>query len=213
MSKILNTPSVLSLNAIYQRTAWRTVAEAFTAMMGGTGRNAPALALDIVYELDAEGLPIYDKLVYWNPLSFEDWLKLPIRKGDQFIHAVRQIIRAPTVIVCPNFDKTIMKKKRATPSAIRERDNNTCQYTGIKLTNKTFSLDHIIPRSRGGRDVPENLVSAHKDVNSKKGNAWNHEVGLKLLKRPSGFKPIPLAQTIKGNRHPDHTIFPNLSEP
>ena len=55
------------------------------------------------------------------------------------------------------------------------RDGNRCQYTGKLLRPDEGSLDHVLPRSRGGRDTWENLVWSGKDVNARKGNRLPHE--------------------------------------
>ena len=99
------------------------------------------------------------------------------------------------------------KDIKPTPTAIRKRDGNKCQYTGVELSKATFSLDHIVPRSRGGKDSWENLVAAHKDVNSRKGNQYNHEAGLKLLKQPKAPKQTPLCSVYTEVYHPDHKHF------
>lgn len=207
MAEILNSSIVLRLNANFQRLGYSTVAEAFTAMMGGFAGSQPYLALDLHYEVDGEGKPLYDQLKCFYPVSFEDWLKLPIRPWDMTINSPRQRIRVPTVVMCPHYNKMPMKERRPTPSAIRARDDNRCQYTGVPLTNKTFSLDHVVPKSKGGKDSWENLVAAHKDINSRKGNAFNHEVGLKLTKQPRALKPTPLCVLVQENKHPDHLHF------
>ena len=67
---------------------------------------------------------------------------------------------------------------------IYERDGGQCQYTGKKLNSNECNLDHVIPRSKGGSNTWENLVLCDPAVNSKKGNRFNHEVGLKLSKIP-----------------------------
>ena len=67
---------------------------------------------------------------------------------------------------------------------IRERDRNQCQYTGQLLAPDEGSLDHVLPRSRGGKDEWENLVWSSKDVNARKGNRLPHEACLKLLSVP-----------------------------
>jgi len=207
MAEILNAKIVLRLNANWQRIGFATVAEAFTAMMGGDSSNPPALALDLEYERNEDGSINYDKLSVATPKSWDEWQKLPIREGDMTISTVKQKLRVPTVIVCPKFHKMPIKKLRPTKQAIRERDGNTCQYSGKPLTNKTASLDHVLPKSKGGQDTWENLVLCHRDLNSKKGNRLNHELGLKLLKQPYAPKPIPLCELIRDIKHPDHAHF------
>jgi 5-methylcytosine-specific restriction endonuclease McrA len=206
----LHKKTVLRLNANYMRLGWATPAEAVTAMMSeGRDGSPPALGLDIHYNYDEYGKPIVDKMVTFQPFEWEYWMMLEPRKGDldKVIHTAKRIIRVPTVIVCPRFHRMPEKEQRATPSAIRQRDGNRCQYTGVVLTNKTFSLDHVVPKSKGGKDSWHNLVAAHKDVNSAKGNKWNHEAGLKLLKHPVAPKITPLCVLVKGNFHPDHEQF------
>jgi 5-methylcytosine-specific restriction endonuclease McrA len=207
----LNQNRVLRLNSNYMRIGWSTAKAAFIAMNGPQSDGTPpALALDIEYEYDEFGKPITDKMTGFQRMEWDYWIMLDARRGDldKVVHTSKRIIRIPTIIVCPKYYAMPIKEQRPTASSIRERDGNRCQYTGVPLSNKTFSLDHIIPKSKGGKDNWHNLVAAHKDVNSRKGDKFNHEAGLKLLKHPRAPKSIPLCQTVKGNFHPDHEQFP-----
>lgn len=203
--------SVLCLNNAHMRLGFCSPAKAFGMLMGG-GKDGspPAKAVDIHYNYDEYGKPITDKMSYFDILEWEYWLMAEPRKGDldDVIHTSKRIIRVPTIIVCSHFDEMPKKDLKPTPKAIRKRDGNRCQYTGVELTNKTFSLDHIIPRSKGGKNSWENLVAAHKDVNSKKGNRFNHEVGLKPLKKPLAPKLVPICVLHPEMKHPDHHHFP-----
>ena len=64
---------------------------------------------------------------------------------------------------------------------ILRRDGNSCQYCGAK-TNLT--LDHVIPRSRGGRHTWENVVTACSECNSRKSNRTPLEAGMPLRTKP-----------------------------
>ncbi|HEX5223035.1 MAG TPA: HNH endonuclease domain-containing protein [Verrucomicrobiae bacterium] len=77
-------------------------------------------------------------------------------------------------------------------------DGNCCQYTGKSLKLEEGSLDHVLPRSRGGNDEWENLVWSSKD--SRKGNRLPHEAGLKLLSVPRAPKELPVTALIR-NAH------------
>lgn len=208
---MLNRAVVLRLNANYMRLGWSTGAEAFCMLMGDSKDGSPpALALDIQYKYDEFGKPMLEN----NPRQFdrvtwEEWLKLVPRQGDidHVVHTSKRIIRIPTVIICSRYHLMPMKEQRMTKLAIRRRDGNRCQYTNAELTNSTFSLDHVIPRSRGGKDSWDNVVACHKDVNFKKGNKLNSEAGLVLLKKPRALKKIPLCNTVLGEHHPDHQWF------
>ncbi len=63
-----------------------------------------------------------------------------------------------------------------------QRDNHTCQYCG--KTSGKLTIDHVIPRERGGRDLWENLVIACSPCNLKKNNLTPEEAGMPLLKHP-----------------------------
>ena len=210
MNDILHTASVLRLNSNYMRLGWATPAEAFGMLMGEQKDGTPpALALDIHYEYDEFGKPIIERMASFDRQDWEYWMELEPRRGDldRVVHTSKRIIRIPTIILCPKFALMPSKDLKPTPKGIRMRDGNRCQYTGVELTHKTFSLDHVTPKSRGGKDTWENLVAAHKDFNSKKGNKMNHEIGAKLLKKPVAPKMIPLCAMHTEIKHPDHQHF------
>ena len=65
---------------------------------------------------------------------------------------------------------------------IISRDKDICQYCGISKT--TLTIDHVIPKGRGGMDLWENLVTACMPCNQKKGNKTPDEAGMPLIKNP-----------------------------
>jgi 5-methylcytosine-specific restriction endonuclease McrA len=80
------------------------------------------------------------------------------------------------------------------------RDNGICQYTGKKLKTNEGNIDHIVPKSRGGKSDWNNCVLSHKDVNAFKANKTPEEVGLKLIKTPKTPVSMPVSFYIK-NTH------------
>jgi 5-methylcytosine-specific restriction endonuclease McrA len=74
------------------------------------------------------------------------------------VRTARGAIRVPTVIVAVNYARVPKKRPKLSAKNIRERDGNRCQYTGKLLHPDEGSLDHVVPRSRGGADSWENLV-------------------------------------------------------
>jgi len=183
MTDILNKTIVLVLNRNWQAINVRTPQEAFCMM-----------ATNVATALAIEGQN------HIRPVTWDEWLTLPIRDGDNAVHTVRGPIRVPTVIVAVNFAKVPKKRPKLCAKAIRERDGNRCQYTGKFLRPDEGSLDHVLPRSRGGKDAWENLVWADKAVNAKKGNRLPHEAGLKLLALPRAPKELPVSALIR-NAH------------
>jgi 5-methylcytosine-specific restriction endonuclease McrA len=217
MTNILNKATVLVLNRNWQAINVRTPQEAFCMMATNV-----ATALEI--ECEAQGEAPDDALPLpvgrgegWGegsdegsassrdtpsirPVSWDEWITLPIRPHDNAVHTVRGQIRVPTVIVAVNFARVPKKRPKLSAKTIRERDDNRCQYTGVLLRPDEGSLDHVLPRSRGGKDTWENLVWSSKDVNTRKANRLPHEAGLKLLKTPRAPKELPASAFIR-NAH------------
>jgi len=188
MSDILNKAIVLVLNRNWQAINIRTPADAFCQM----ATNA-ATALDI--ELGAGARP--EAL---RPVTWDEWITLPVRDGDYAVRTVHGAIRVPTVIVAVNFAKVPKKRPKLNAKNIRERDGNRCQYTGVLLRPDEGNLDHVVPRSRGGADTWENLVWSAKAVNQRKADRLPHEAGLQLLSVPRAPKELPVSAMIR-NTH------------
>lgn len=74
-----------------------------------------------------------------------------------------------------------MRTHKPSKSAIYKRDGNKCMYCG---STKHLTIDHIIPRSKGGGDNYFNLVVACSKCNTKKGDRLLEQTGMKLLKQP-----------------------------
>jgi 5-methylcytosine-specific restriction endonuclease McrA len=183
MSDILNRAIVLVLNRHWQAIDVRTPVETFSMLVNGS-----ATALDI--KLGEE----------MRPVTWDEWLTLPVRESDFAIGTVRGGIRVPTVVVLARFDKVPKRRPKFCARAIWERDGGVCQYTGRKLRPSEGNIDHIVPRSRGGKTSWENCVLADKRVNSRKGNRLPEEVGLRLLRQPFVPREIPTTALIR-NHH------------
>jgi 5-methylcytosine-specific restriction endonuclease McrA len=188
MTDILNKTIVLVLNRNWQAINIRTPQEAFCQMATNV---ATSLDIELGDGARAEAL---------RPVTWDEWITLPVRDGDNAVHTVRGAIRVPTVIVALNYARVPKKRPKLCAKTIRERDDNRCQYTGKLLRPDEGSLDHVLPRSRGGKDEWVNLVWSDKTVNAKKGNRLPHEAGLKLLSVPRAPKELPVTALIR-NAH------------
>jgi 5-methylcytosine-specific restriction endonuclease McrA len=183
MSDVLNKLIVLVLNRNWQAINIRTPADAFCQM-----------ATNVVTALEIETES------HIRPVTWAEWITLPIRDGDNMALTVRGPIRVPTVVVAVNFARVPKKRPKLCAKAIRERDGNRCQYTGRLLHPDEGNLDHVLPRSRGGKDEWENLVWSDKTVNARKGNRLPQEAGLKLLSVPARPKELPVSALLR-NAH------------
>jgi len=183
MSDILNKNIVLVLNRNWQAINIRTPQEAFCQM-----------ATNVATALDIEGED------YIRPVQWDEWITLPIRPQDNAVRTARGAIRVPTVIVAVNYARVPKKRPKLSAKNIRERDGDRCQYTGRLLHPDEGSLDHVVPRSRGGADSWENLVWSAKDVNARKADRLPHEAGLRLLAVPRAPKELPVTVHLR-NAH------------
>ena len=182
MNDILNKSIVLVLNRNWQAINIRTPQEAFCQM-----------ATNVATGLEIEGEN------HIRPVTWDEWITLPIRPQDNAVQTVRGAIRVPTVIVAVNYAKVPKKRPKLCAKNIRERDGNRCQYTGKLLKPDEGSLDHVLPRSRGGKDSWENLVWSCKEVNTRKADRLPHEAGLKLLSTPRAPKEMPVTALIRNS--------------
>jgi len=146
-------------------------------------------ALSLLYQDLARAVHPEDYSLY----DFDDWCALSqFVESGQFVHTVNIRIRIPEVILLKSFNNFIRHEVRFSRRNIFERDKNTCQYCGRRAPRSELTLDHVIPRSRGGVDSWENLVLACMKCNVKKANRTPEEACMPLIKKP--VKPSWLPQ-------------------
>ena len=208
---VINRTIVLKLNAAWQAVGVSTVAKAIVDLSAGQS----AMALDFEYDkdeagnyiLDEHGMPVGEP--YPRAVDWATWITLPVRSWEMddaihYGHDGQKLMRAPTVLIAKNYYKMPRKSFKGKPSkdAIYIRDGGVDQYTGKKLKRDEATIDHIHPKSRGGKDVWENLALTSKEINSRKGNKLNHEIGLKLIRQPKAPKSMTAMELIRDIKHP-----------
>ena len=162
----------------------------------------------LMYSENAKGIMIEeDKVV---PLEWNEWISLNLNETDRKIKTVRGFVKIPTVIVLNHYDKIPRQIIKFTQKSLWERDNFTCQYTGKKVTRTNGNIDHIIPRSQGGKTSWENCVIAHKEINAIKADRTPEQAGLRLLKKPSAPRIMPVSFYIRNKENiEDWELFLN----
>ncbi len=111
-----------------------------------------------------------------------------LQDGRGEIHRAMRAFTIPSVIRLIYIVKRPIPIRKLTRREVFVRDKYRCQYCG-KESTKDLTLDHVLPRFRGGRHVWENVVSACTTCNHKKAGRTPREAGMKLMKDP---KPPPL---------------------
>ena len=108
-------------------------------------------------------------------------------ENGHFLHAARFAMRVPSVIRLLEYRRIPHQSRALSRKNILLRDRNTCQYCGEVLPSGELTLDHVIPRSRGGSSTWENLVACCHPCNRRKGNQFAAEASMKLLREPRAF--------------------------
>lgn len=110
-----------------------------------------------------------------------------IENGSGVIHAVSCSFPLPSVIRLNYIIKRPPFQRRLARFEVFNRDRYTCQYCGKET--RELTLDHVIPRYRGGERSWENVVSACRACNRRKAGRTPTEAGMKLVRQP--FAPRP----------------------
>jgi 5-methylcytosine-specific restriction endonuclease McrA len=127
---------------------------------------------------------------HFTNYSFETWLELSNlhvdckQSHEDWIRGVNFEILAPRVIRLMDFDRVPKQHLHLNRRTILARDEHICQYCGRHYPTSQLSIDHVIPRSRGGGMTWENVVCACLACNTKKGGHTPHEARMKLVRHP-----------------------------
>jgi 5-methylcytosine-specific restriction endonuclease McrA len=105
-----------------------------------------------------------------------------ILNGRGFIHTVSEKYPRPSIIRLERMIKRPRIRVKLSKREVLRRDNYTCQYCGQKVPHMT--IDHIIPRSQGGKHEWDNLVAACPTCNHRKGGRTLVQAHMRLLRKP-----------------------------
>lgn len=106
----------------------------------------------------------------------------------QFLRSPNFVFQVPSVIRLTEYIDVRARQNRVTNRhRILARDHYRCQYCGRRGTAFDLTLDHIQPKSRGGRTVAENLVASCRECNNRKGDRTPEEARMPLLTNPSAL--------------------------
>ncbi|MBX3042972.1 MAG: HNH endonuclease [Candidatus Kapabacteria bacterium] len=116
--------------------------------------------------------------------------EMVVERKNRTIRTINNYFPYPSVIKLMTYVKIPLKNVELSRKNVIKRDGNRCQYCNKNSIEMT--IDHIIPRSRGGVESWENLITACVRCNNKKGNRTPEEAGMPLLSKP---------------RKPNHIVF------
>ena len=172
--------SVLVLNRFYLAVHVVTVRRAFVLM----------------YRELAEVIQIENGHYY--SYDFDSWVSLSemaaVERGlhDDWVRTVQFEIQVPRIVRLMRYDRLPRQTLRFNRRNLFARDNHACQYCGRTFPMHQLSIDHVVPRSRGGETSWENVVCSCLNCNTKKGGRTPQEARMNLLRPPAKPTHNPL---------------------
>ncbi len=151
---------------------------------------------------------------YYN-YDFASWMEFGIlqeaeepNEYEDWVHTVRFAIPVPRILRLLTYDRLPQRQIKLNRRNIMARDHFQCQYCQTRSSPSQLTLDHVLPRSRGGKDSWTNLVTACKKCNSKKGGRSPTEANMPLLRVPKKPRINPMVSArLATERHDSWEIF------
>ena len=160
---MLNSP-VLVLNKFFFPVDTTSVKRAFLMLYIGAAK-----AVDINYET----------------FDFDSWSEISILKKSESIRTVSKVIKIPRVIIILRYDKVPNKEVKFNRYNIFRRDRSECQYCRKPFPKNELTIDHVHPKSLGGKTTWENVVCCCITCNRKKGSNILSSTNMKLAVKPN----------------------------
>lgn len=133
-------------------------------------------------------------------LDFGRWIERSKQgpRSERVVKTPRFDLHMPEVILLSNFSGIPRRQISFTRKNLYRRDNYTCQYCNERKQTSKLTIDHVMPRSRGGGSSWENCVLACISCNTRKANRTPREAGWRLLTTPRRPNWNPLHEMTDG---------------
>lgn len=177
---------MLLLNAHYMALCVVSVRRAFTLLF----------KTNAVFEPVAEVVDVEDGR--YVSYDFNDWAELSRYKREfepqahDWVRTVRFDLAVPRIIRVLTFSRLPRQAVKFNRRNLFARDRNACQYCGRRFPTSELTLDHVIPRSRGGVTSWTNIVCACVKCNVRKGGRTPQEAHMDLVRRPTKPRRNPV---------------------
>jgi len=139
-----------------------------TLILNSDGNPLSIIPLSVISWQEAVKLVYQDKVTIVE--NYTDWT----------VHSQKMAIQVPAIVMVKKFYGGATRI-RFTKNNLIFRDNSRCQYCGERFLGKELTLDHVIPKSMGGKKVWTNIVLACQDCNHSRGD----DISIQPIKKPS----------------------------
>lgn len=175
--------SVLALNRSYIPVGIVTLQKAFKKLVSNRANVVHVTENGYYEDHDITSwaeFSILKKMIGDELNGFEDW-----------INSSEEAIEAPRIIRYLDYNKIYSNKIRFSRKNIFIRDHYKCQYCGLVKDIKKLQLEHVIPKSKGGKTTWVNTVCACNDCNDKKRDRTPIEAGMQIIRKPFTPRFLP----------------------
>lgn len=150
-------------------------------------------AFVLLYKNDAEAISLVDdRLVGFD---FSAWLSQEhapaVEEDEDWVDTAHTRLRVPRIVRLLEYERFPSGRVNFSRKNILARDEYRCQYCGHRSPAKELTLDHVVPRSRGGKHCWTNVVTACARCNDRKGRLTPREANMHLLREPIAPKRSP----------------------
>ena len=133
-----------------------------------------------------------------SPFGAEAWLARSVVPGARAVRTPSRWVPAPEIVLLGRYDRLPVTQAPFTRVSLLRRDDHRCQYCGTRPPKAQLTVDHVVPKARGGETSWENCVAACVRCNSRKGDRPASHVGLRLLRPPRAPRWNPCFQLEPG---------------
>jgi len=137
-------------------------------------RALTLLALDLAHVVTEE----------FETHDFQSWCELSQGVEGEMLRTPRLKLLVPEIILLTHYNDVPPRRVKFSRRNIFERDRFTCQYCNRRPARSELSIDHVVPRSRGGSTTWSNVVLACTECNARKRDHFPHEAGMHLQRPP-----------------------------
>ena len=151
-------------------------------------------AFVLLYKNDAEAIALRDERIV--AFDFSAWMKLssepiPGVEDEDFVATAHMSLRVPRIVRLLEYERFPVGRVNFSRRNVLARDEYRCQYCGHRASARELTLDHVVPRCRGGKHCWTNVVAACYRCNDRKGRLTPREAGMHLLREPVAPKRSP----------------------
>lgn len=151
-------------------------------------------ALAEVVSVEDTGLELYNFHSWRDVSEFKIRSGMADRENCEWVRTVSFEIEVPKIVRLAFYEKYPERRAKFNRRNIFARDANRCQYCGHRFPAGELSIDHVVPRSQGGKTTWTNVVCACVACNKRKGGRTPEEASMRLIRRPVAPRRNPVIE-------------------